>query len=79
MVARGRVRSYAAARRRAESYRLRRVARTGLPVGDRQSPAAFSPNAQKCLMISQLIVLKAPVVRMRAVSMPEPQSIVPLP
>jgi len=50
-----------------------------LPVVERQSPALFSPCAQKCRMRSQLLVLNAPVVRIRAVSMPGPQSIEPLP
>lgn len=57
----------------------RRAAGTGLPVGDRHRPAAFSPCAQKWRIRSQLRVLNAPVVRMRAVSRPGPQSIVPLP
>jgi hypothetical protein len=50
-----------------------------LPVVERQSPALLSPCAQKCLISSQFFVLNAPVVRIRAVSMPGPQSIEPLP
>jgi len=52
---------------------------TGLPVGERHWPLRFSPCAQKWRICSQLLVLKAPFVRIRAVSMPGPQSIVPLP
>jgi hypothetical protein len=73
----------AAAPRALDGARLfderRRADGTGLPVGERQSPAALSPCAQKCRMCSQPIVLNAPVVRMRAVSIPGPQLIVPLP
>jgi hypothetical protein len=57
----------------------RRDAATGLPVGDRHWPRAFSPWAQKWRMRSQLLVRKAPFARTRAVSIPGPQSIVPLP
>ncbi len=57
----------------------RRADETGLPVGERHWPCLFSPWAQKWRIFSQPFVLKAPFVRMRAVSMPGPQSIVPLP
>ncbi len=48
--------------------------------GLRQPPLPSSPNAQKCLTISQLRSLNCPVPsRTRTVSRPGPQSIVPLP
>jgi hypothetical protein len=77
------------ARRRADHIRqragapvaqpCRRDAATGLPVGDRHWPCRFSPLEQKWRILSQFFVVKAPVVRMRAVSTPGPQSIVPVP
>ena len=45
-----------------------------------QPPVLFSPNAQKCLIVSQFFTRYWPVpMRTRAVSLPGPQSIVPLP
>jgi hypothetical protein len=45
----------------------------------RQPPCPFEPKAQKWLTVSQLRVLNAPPSRMRTVSLPGPQSMVPWP
>lgn len=58
---------------------IRLAAAASVSPGLRQLPSGLEPYWQKCRTRSQLRVLKAPFSRMRAVSRPGPQSIVPLP